>query len=204
MIGPPADTGDDASVVAASLEQPELFAELYNRHAPDIHRYVARRLGDGVADDITAETFLIAFRTRRRYDTTRPSSRPWLYGIAANLIGRQRRTELRALRALARTGHDPVAESWADRADDRVAAQAVQAPLAAALARLSAGDRHVLLLIAWEDFSYQEVAEALSIPIGTVRSRLNRARRKVRAELGDTDPTLEQVMPQPLEAVSNG
>ena len=127
MNGPPTVAGD-ADVVRQSLEQPEIFARRYDRYAPDIHRYAARRLGDGSADDITAETFLIAFRTRARYDTARGNARPWLYGIAANLIGKQRRTEARALRALARTGTDPVAESWTDRADSRVAAEAAQGP----------------------------------------------------------------------------
>ncbi|MGP3921819.1 RNA polymerase sigma factor [Streptomyces sp. 8N616] len=188
MTGPP-PADDDADIVAQSLERPELFARLYDRYAPDIHRYAARRLGDGAADDITAETFLVAFRSRARYDTARVNARPWLYGIAANLIGKQRRTEVRALRALARTDVDPVAESWVDSADSRVAAQAAQAPLAGALAGLSVGDRHVLLLVAWADLSYPEVADALGIPVGTVRSRLNRARRKVRAALGG-DPTL--------------
>ncbi|MGV9453452.1 RNA polymerase sigma factor [Streptomyces sp. NPDC003635] len=186
MTGPPAPR-EDADVVLQSLEEPELFARLYDKYAPDIHHYVTRRLGTGAADDITAETFLIAFRTRSRYDTDRPNARPWLYGIAGNLVGKQRRTEVRALRALARTGHDPVAESWSERADERLAAQSANAPLAGALAGLSAGDRHVLLLVAWADLTYQEVAEALGIPVGTVRSRLNRARRKVRTALG-ADP----------------
>ncbi len=181
-------TGDDAQIVAQSLEQPELFALLYDRYAPDIHRYAARRLGDSAADDIAADTFLVAFRIRSRYDLTRPNARPWLYGIAGNLIGRQRRTEVRALKALARTGHDPVAvswgESWVEDTDSRISAQG---PLAGALAALSAGDRHVLLLVAWAELTYQEVAEALDIPVGTVRSRLNRARRKVRTALG-ADP----------------
>ncbi|ALV36443.1 sigma-70 family RNA polymerase sigma factor [Streptomyces sp. CdTB01] len=191
MSGPPPSTPrteDDAEVVAQSLEQPELFARLYDRYAPDIHRYAARRLGDGAADDITSDTFLIAFRIRSRYDRTRPNARLWLYGIAGNLIGKQRRAEVRALKALARTGHDPVSESWGaswvEDTDSRIAAQG---PLAGALAALSAGDRHVLLLVAWAELTYQEVAEALGIPVGTVRSRLNRARRKVRTALG-ADP----------------
>ncbi|MEV0579111.1 MULTISPECIES: RNA polymerase sigma factor [unclassified Streptomyces] len=187
MTGPPSN--DDAAVVGQSLERPETFALLYDRYAADIHRYAARRLGEGAADDITADTFLIAFRGRARFDTGRESARPWLYGIAANLIGRHRRTEVRALRALARTGIDPVAESWTERADQRVSAQAAHTEIAGALAALSAGDRHVLLLIAWADLSYQEVADALSLPVGTVRSRLNRARRKVRQALG-SDPTV--------------
>lgn len=185
---PPDDDEDDAAVVRQSLERPEVFALLYDRHAADIHRYAARRLGDGAADDITADTFLTAFRIRARFDTTRESARPWLYGIAANLIGKQRRKEVRGLRALARSGRDPVAESWVERVDSRVTAEGAQAALAGAVAALSGGDRHVLLLVAWADLSYQEVADALSIPIGTVRSRLNRARRKVRTALGD-DPT---------------
>ncbi|WP_405947203.1 sigma-70 family RNA polymerase sigma factor [Streptomyces prunicolor] len=191
MSGPPpgaARDGNDAEVVARSLEQPELFALLYDRYASDIHRYAARRLGDGAADDITADTFLAAFRIRSRYDLTRANARPWLYGIAGNLIGKRRRTEVRALKALARTGQDPVAASWGDSwvedTDSRIAAQG---PLAGALAALSAGDRNVLLLVAWADLTYQEVAEALDIPVGTVRSRLNRARRKVRSALG-ADP----------------
>ncbi|MFF0726464.1 RNA polymerase sigma factor [Streptomyces sp. NPDC004134] len=174
----------DAAVIEESLDRPEAFAELYDRYAPAIHRYVTRRLGAGAADDVTADTFLAAFRARARYDTGRASARPWLYGIAANLIGRHRRSEVRGLRALARTGVDPVAHSWVDEADDRLTAQAVHAPLAGALAGLAAGDRHVLLLVAWADLSYAEVAEALDIPIGTVRSRLSRARRKVRAAVG--------------------
>ncbi|GAA2128619.1 RNA polymerase sigma factor [Streptomyces synnematoformans] len=174
----------DAAVIEESLDRPEAFAELYDRHAPAIHRYAARRLGTGAADDITADTFLAAFRARARFDTGRASARPWLYGIAANLIGRHRRSEVRSLRALARTGVDPVAHSWVDEADDRLAAQAAHAPLAGALARLPSGDRHVLLLVAWADLTYAEVAEALDIPVGTVRSRLSRARRKVRAALG--------------------
>lgn len=112
MTGPPAlDPGGerDGHVIARSLEHPELFARLYDRYAPDIHRYAARRLGDHAADDVTADTFLTAFRVRARYDASRASARPWLYGIAAHFIGKQRRKEVRGLRALARTGQDPVA-----------------------------------------------------------------------------------------------
>ncbi|MFJ4895066.1 RNA polymerase sigma factor [Streptomyces sp. NPDC088788] len=190
MTGPPAlDPGDerDGHVIAQSLEHPELFARLYDRYAPDIHRYAARRLGNHAADDVTADTFMTAFRVRARYDASRSSARPWLYGIAAHLIGKQRRKEVRGLRAVARTGHDPVAASWVEDTADLVADRA---PLADALAALSGADRHVLLLVAWADLTYQEVAEALGIPVGTVRSRLNRARRKVRATLG-ADPAFQ-------------
>ncbi|MFD3838879.1 RNA polymerase sigma factor [Streptomyces sp. NPDC058642] len=187
-----AGSGSDAALIAASLEEPERFAALFDRHAPAIHQYVARRLGRDAADDVTAETFLTAFRIRDRFDPVRAGVRPWLYGIAAKQIGRHRREEVKALKLLARTGHDPVAESWTDSADDRLTAEAASRPLAKALAKLSAGDRHVLLLFAWADFSYQEIAEALGIPVGTVRSRLNRARRKLRAVTGaDGGPLIE-------------
>jgi len=180
---------DDAALIERSWRQPEAFAALYDRHAAPIHRFAGRRLGDQLADDVVAETFLAAFRRRKRYDLRRKDARPWLYGIAANVMGKYRRAEIRMLRAFARTGTDPVAEGHADRIDSQVCAAAAQRDLAAALAALSAGDRDVLLLIAWADLSYEEAAAALRIPVGTVRSRLNRARRKVREALGGQDPT---------------
>ena len=180
---------DDAALIERSWQEPEAFAALYDRHAAPIHRFAGRRLGDQMADDVVAETFLAAFRRRKRYDLCRADARPWLYGIAANVIGKHRRAEVRMLRAFARTGADPVADGHADRVDSRVCAAAVQRELAAALAGLSAGDRDVLLLIAWADLSYEETAAALGIPVGTVRSRLHRARRKVREALGGHDPT---------------
>ncbi len=180
---------DDAALIERSWHEPQAFAALYDRHAAPIHRFAGRRLGDQMADDVVGETFLAAFRRRKRYDLRRADARPWLYGIAANVIGKHRRAEVRMLRAFARTGADPVADGHADRVDSRVCAAAVQRDLAAALAGLSAGDRDVLLLIAWADLSYEETAAALGIPVGTVRSRLNRARRKVREALGGQDPT---------------
>lgn len=179
----------DAEVIQRSRQDPAAFSTLFDRHAPALHRYVTRRLGDSLADDIVAETFLAAFRQRDRYDLSCTDARPWLYGIAANLIGKHRRTEVRSYRAMARTGVDDVAESYADRVDARVSASAAQRDLARALAGLSPDERDVLLMIAWADFGYEEVAQALGIPVGTVRSRLHRARRKTRAALGGTDPS---------------
>jgi RNA polymerase sigma-70 factor (ECF subfamily) len=180
---------DDAALIERSWHEPEAFAALYDRHAAPIHRFAGRRLGDQMADDVVGETFLAAFRRRKRYDLRRADARPWLYGIAANVIGKHRRAEVRMLRAFARTGADPIGAGHADLVDSRVCAAAVQRDLAAALAGLSAGDRDVLLLIAWAHLSYEETAAALGIPVGTVRSRLNRARRKVREALGGQDPT---------------
>jgi RNA polymerase sigma-70 factor (ECF subfamily) len=180
---------EDATLIQRSRRDPDAFAALFDRHAPALHRYVTRRLGDSLADDVVAETFLAAFKRRDRYDVSHPDARPWLYGIAANVIGKHRRTEVRFYLALARTGLDEVAESYADRVEARVSASAAQRDLAGALAVLSPEDREVLLLIAWADLSYEEVALALGIPIGTVRSRLHRARKKTRAALGGVDPS---------------
>jgi RNA polymerase sigma factor (sigma-70 family) len=179
---------DDAAVIQLSRHEPEHFTELFRRHAPHIQRYVVHRLGPDAADDIVAETFLLAFRQRNSYDQTRADARPWLYGIATNLIGRHRRAEIRLYRALARTGADPVMESFTDRVDDRVSASTASRRVADALARLPKEHRDTLLLVAWADLSYEEVATALGVPVGTVRSRISRARSKLRRTLGGTNP----------------
>ncbi|MEW9553721.1 RNA polymerase sigma factor [Nonomuraea sp. NPDC050783] len=183
-----ADGGDDASSIERSLREPEAFAEVFRRHAADITRYVTRRLGADAADDVVAETFLAAFRQRHLYDLSRPSARPWLYGIATHLMGRHRRAEVRQLRILERTGTDPVAAPFTDRSDDRVSAEATRRRLAGALATLPRGHRDALLLVAWAGLTYTEVAEALDVRVGTVRSRINRGRTKLRKELGGANP----------------
>jgi RNA polymerase sigma factor (sigma-70 family) len=179
---------DDAHYIGRSRRDPEAFAEVFRRHAPDIKRYVTRRLGADAAEDVVAETFLTAFRQRDGYDLTRPSARPWLYGIATNLMGRHVRAEVRQLRVLERTGNDPVTEPFTERSDERLSAEASGRRLAGALAALPKGHRDALLLVAWGDLSYPEVAQALSVRLGTVRSRINRARKRLRRELGEVNP----------------
>jgi RNA polymerase sigma factor (sigma-70 family) len=179
----------DSEIIGRSRAEPESFALLFQRHATGLGRYAARRLGPGPAEDIVAETFLVAFRQRDHYDSARCDARPWLYGIAGNLIRRHHRDEVRQLRALARTGVDPVAESFTDRADARLAAGAASRAVAAAIAELDADQRDVLLLTTWAGLTYDQAAEALGIPEGTVRSRMNRARTRLRAALGDVNPT---------------
>ncbi|RKS76038.1 RNA polymerase sigma-70 factor (ECF subfamily) [Actinomadura pelletieri DSM 43383] len=178
----------DASFIERSRRDPEAFAEVFRRHAAEIKRYVIRRLGADAAEDVVAETFLVAFRQRERYDTARPDARPWLYGIATKLIRRHVRTEVRWLRALAQTGTDPLTVPFTDRSDERVSAVAARRSLAAALAKLPASHRDTLLLVAWGGLTYQETAQALGVRIGTVRSRINRVRAKLRKELGDLNP----------------
>ncbi|TQL88049.1 RNA polymerase sigma-70 factor (ECF subfamily) [Actinoallomurus bryophytorum] len=178
----------DAALIRRSWHDPEAFAGLFDRYVEQIHHYVARRLGTDAADDIVAETFLAAFRRRHSYDTERAMARPWLYGIATNLVARHRRSEQRYLRVLHRTGMDPLPEPMADAVAARVTAQMDERRMAKALGRLSPDDRDVLLMAAWGGLSYEEMAQALEVPIGTIRSRLHRARKKMQAALG-ADPT---------------
>ncbi|MEV4758929.1 RNA polymerase sigma factor [Micromonospora sp. NPDC049559] len=179
----------DAALIARSLREPEDFATVFDRHYPRIHGYVARRLGPGLADDVAAETFLVAFARRERYDLTHPDAGPWLYGIASNLISQHHRAEQRRYRAMARAGADEVSDGHAEEVAVRLDAQARRAPLAAALAGISKRDRDVLLLVAWAGLTSEEAGRALGIPAGTARSRLHRARKKIRAALDRTSPT---------------
>lgn len=157
------------------------FADVYERYFADIHRYIAGRLGRDVADDIAADTFVIALRKLGGFDARRGPVRAWLYGIATNLVAQHRRAEQRRYRALAHARPAEAADGHEDRVTSRVAAQGMQAPLAKALASLSQKERDVLLLVALAGLSHQEISEALGIPYGTVGSRLNHARMKIRA-----------------------
>lgn len=174
----------DAEAIVASQATPERFALIFDRHYPAIQGYLRRRIERSSADDLAAETFIVAFRRRKDYEPSQADARPWLFGIAVNLLRRHRRHERRQLRAYARTAVDPLLSGTAG------AAHGVDDPeigphLARALASLASRDREVLFLYACADLSYEEIAVALGIPTGTVRSRLFRARRRIRELLSD-------------------
>lgn len=179
----------DAEVIAASLANPRAFEAIFDRHFPAISRYLRRRLGTRVADDLAAEVFALAFRGRHSYDLTRGDARPWLYGIAANLVRRHSRDEQRELQAHARAARETAAAA-VDPLDELLR-EAIEPALAGALAQLDPRDREVLLLFAWASLSYEEIAFALDLPIGTVKSRLNRARAILRTAL---DPRTEEAV----------
>jgi RNA polymerase sigma-70 factor (ECF subfamily) len=179
----------DADLIRRSRREPECFAAVFDRYYPPIYGFAAQRLGQSLADDVAAETFLVAFGQRERYDLSRPDARPWLYGIASNLIARHRRAEARQYRALARKGADGVSEGHADQVASRLDAQAHRGPLMAALAEISDANLDVLLLVAWAELSCEEAGVALGIPAATARVRLHRARKKLRAVLGQTELT---------------
>ena len=165
----------DAELLRDSLRDPEAFVAVFERHYAAIERYLIRRLGQAQGADLASEVFTTAFASRQAFDQRYEDARPWLFGIATNLARRHRRDEARQLAAFARTGIDPLADSEISVVDGRQTADA--------LAQLSAEERDVLLLFAWADLSYEAIAAALSLPVGTVRSRLSRARTLMKEQL---------------------
>lgn len=117
---------DDAAVIESSWRQPDRFAVLFDRHAPHIYRYLARRAGRQVADDLVAETFLAAFAKRHRYDLAHPDARPWLYGIATNLVGQHRRAEARRYQIRQAAAPEDAVPGHAERVAANVTAQAMR------------------------------------------------------------------------------
>lgn len=167
---------DDAQLIARSIDDPAAFAQVFDRHFDIIHRYLRGRVGHA-AEDLAAETLLIAFRQRSTYHKASVSARPWLFGIATNLVRRHRRQERRELRALTRQRRliSPPADQ-----EQRLVGELLVSDLGRAIAALSGDQREVLLLYALGELTYEEISEALGLPLGTVRSRLSRARARVR------------------------
>jgi RNA polymerase sigma factor (sigma-70 family) len=180
----PRTNPEDARDIELSVTDPDRFSAVFDRYFAEIHGYAARRVGRDAADDIAAETFLTAFRVRRRFDPRRGTVRSWLYGIVTNHLSVYKRHELRTYRAMARAGVAEPEEGHAGRVVDQVAAGRLRPALLGALADLNRGEREVLLLVALGDLSHADVAAALGIRYGTVASRLSRARTKLRSAAG--------------------
>jgi RNA polymerase sigma-70 factor (ECF subfamily) len=181
-----AEARSDAELLMRARNEPELFGVLFDRHFATIHRYLERRIGAESADELAGDVFRIAFEQRHRFRPLHESALPWLYGLATNLMLKRWRGERRRLRALARL--DAASDrgiAFPEGTEDRLDARTARAALLDALAALPQRDRDIVVLVAWEELSYSEVAVALEIPVGTVRSRLNRARRNLRELLGD-------------------
>ena len=179
--------GTDAEVIAASADAPAAFGTVFDRHAATVFRFLVRRVGRDAADPLLGDVFRIAFERRASFDTGYASARPWLYGIATNVLAKHRRTEARRLRATAELAATRAVGARDDSADDVAAAldaARLWPTVADAIAALPDGERDALLLYVWENLSYDEIATALDIPVGTVRSRLNRARGRLRELTG--------------------
>jgi len=174
----------DAALIESSLIDPRSFEVLFDRHFRAIFRFLRGRVGPELAEDLASETFLVAFRRRRSYDLSRDDARPWLFGIATNLLREHRRSEERHLRAYGRM-------------TDEYASAPGQTPehldpeLSAALLELSHDERSLILLLAWADLTYEQLADALDVPVGTIRSRVSRVRSKLSALLVPVNASVE-------------
>jgi RNA polymerase sigma factor (sigma-70 family) len=179
---PVGDEVTDQAIVDRSITDPGAFGAIFERHFATIYGYLARRVGGVVADDLTSQTFLVAFDRRRSLPAHEGGALPWLYRIATNLLSNHRRTEQRLLEGIVRLGREPerLSSFGSEMAEDRAMVNIELQETAAVLAALGPRQRDVLLLHLWAGLSYDEMAVALDIPVGTVRSRLSRARQAVR------------------------
>jgi RNA polymerase sigma factor (sigma-70 family) len=187
--------GSDADRIEASLVDPEAFTVLFERHAGSVHRYLVTRVGRRDAEDLVGETFATAFRSRTSYALDRPDARPWLFGIATNLARHHWRSEGRRLKRDALPGRSSDGADHSEEVASRAFFQGQSELIAQALGQLDEAYLDVLLLVAGPGLSYAEISEALGIPEGTVRSRLSRARGRLRELLGDPGQYLEEASP---------
>jgi RNA polymerase sigma factor (sigma-70 family) len=175
----------DTELLEQSSVSPEAFRDIFRRHFAAVHRYVQGQAGRGAADDLAAEVFVVAFERRGRYRPLCDSARPWLLGIATNLLRERRRSSGRWAGTVARLApHAAEGVDSTDRMDARLDAGDARGEIVSALSRLRPEERDVLLLYALGDLTYAEIAVALGIPTGTVRSRLSRARAVLQRSLG--------------------
>ncbi|QEV20010.1 RNA polymerase sigma factor [Streptomyces alboniger] len=167
----------DEELLARAGRDASAFEPLVRRHSDALHGYFARR-APGAADDLLAEAWLQAYSTRHGFDADRGPARAWLFGVARNVLSAHwRRTERQRTGPRGEGRDDP----W-EAVDARLDAAAVAPRLRALLAELPSVERELLLLVAWEQLTPGEAAAAVGIPAGTARSRLHRARNRLRAD----------------------
>ena len=183
--------GNDGKPATVAIVAAADFEEAFREHFAAVYRFIARRVGTTLAEDLAADVFATAYRRRAAYQPDRSSVRSWLYGIATNVVRGHWRDEQQLLELDARAAPDSLGPrsliQFADAADERVIAASLAPRIAGALAALNKDQREVLLLHAWADLSHEEIADALGIAQGTARSRLSRARAALRAQLGEFD-----------------
>jgi RNA polymerase sigma factor (sigma-70 family) len=181
----PVATEDDAGLMRAAQTDPASFGTLFDRHFATVYRFCERRVGRTMAEDLAGETFRRAFEARHSYDLSRPSALPWLYRIAYNLVRDALRARAAEDRAYARlhalAGTESPSED--DQAARRTDARADLAALARLLLAEPEQDVDALFLHVWDGLSYLDVAAALGVPVGTVRSRLSRLRHRLEEAL---------------------
>jgi RNA polymerase sigma factor (sigma-70 family) len=177
----------DGALIERSVRgRPDAFVEVVRRHEIAVHAFLARRAGRQAADDLLGEVWVRAFAARGGYDPGQADARPWLYGIARNVLRAHWRTRPRPGPAAA-----PAVDPW-DDVVDRLDSAARAQPVLAALRALPAPEREVLLLVAWEQLTPAEAAAVLGVPPGTARSRLHRARAALRPVLAGGPDDVEE------------
>jgi RNA polymerase sigma factor (sigma-70 family) len=158
-------------------------AALFDAHADALFRYIARRVGPSVAEDVVSDAFAIALDRYDLFQPERGTDRGWLFGIANNLLRHHWRSEERRLRAAARhEHHGNVSADPLVAVDGQIDAEAEVSRLIERVEELDPDDRDLLVMYAWEQLPYADIAGALGVPVGTVRSRLSRLRTKLREQ----------------------
>lgn len=158
----------------------DVFGALFDRHARDIYRYACRVSGDSaMAEDVVSQTFLEAWRLRRRVRPEGGDLEPWLFGIATNVLRNSRRSARRRGEATARLPRPEPAPDHADELARLAQEREEQKAARAALQALRPAEREVVALCVWSGLTYAQAAQALAVPVGTVRSRLSRAKRRL-------------------------
>ena len=170
----------DGALVEQSVRgRPDAFVEVVQRHEVAVHAFLARRAGRQAADDLLGEVWVRAFAARRGYDSQYLDARPWLYGIARNVL----KAYWRASRGIRHGDAEESVDPW-DEVIDRLDSAARTRMLIPALRQLPPSERDVLLLVAWDELTPAQAAAVLGIPQGTARSRLHRARAALRVVAG--------------------
>ena len=183
----------DSDLMAMAGSEPEAFGELFKRHSRSVYAYCARRTGNlDLAEDLTSIVFMEAFRRRRKLQLSNESALPWLFGVANNVVRNADRSLRRYRSALHRMPVPPNGVSSEDDAMERLGAQDALARALEAISTLTQTEQDVVLLVLWSEFTYADAATALSIPVGTVRSRLASARAKFKDSIPVTSTTTTQ------------
>jgi RNA polymerase sigma factor (sigma-70 family) len=187
----------DAEWIARSWHDAEAFGEVFNRHFRAVFQFAARRVHRDEAEEMAGEVLRRAFEHRRGYDLSKPDARPWLYGIALNVIRHSQRSFVRRSDAFARLDHTHwLVPDHMNAVVDQLDADRLLPVVARAIRRLPPDEMDPLLLHAWEGLTYADIAVALQVPVGTVRSRINRARVRLRRALELSDSSSHDSRPR--------
>lgn len=166
----------DAVIIRNSITDPNAFEDIFHRHYKTIYNYFSRRVENEVIEELASSVFVKAFEIRNKFDTTKENSLPWLYGISSNILNTSRRTknryQVREKRAFEFYKQDAISNDQSLLIEDKKLNESISG----ALENLKKADLEVVLLFIWEQLTYQEIASTLEIPIGTVKSRINRAK----------------------------